>query len=96
MSEIHCNAPTPPIFFAPFTPTVVATGGTFLPFANSITEAKGKSSAAVGVGGLVFIMNAVNNGELSEYQLISGIPTQGLPFQFQPLDNANLTYSLVS
>lgn len=64
-------------------------------FANSLADAQTKSSAAVGVNNIVFILNAINPGELSAYQLTSRTPTQGSPQQFQPNDNNALTYSLV-
>lgn len=70
-------------------------GGAVSVFANSISAAQAESSSSVGVGNIVFIMNAVNPGELSGYQLQAGTPTQASPFQFQPNDNSNLTYTLV-
>lgn len=69
--------------------------GVSTPFASSIADAKSQGSSAVGAGNIVSIMNAVNAGELSFYQLQSGTPTQGSPAQFQPTDNSALVYTLV-
>jgi len=69
--------------------------GSITVFAESILQAQAISSSSVAIGSVIFIMNAVNQGELSGYQLQSGSPSQIEPFQFQPNDNLNLTYTLV-
>lgn len=73
-----------------------APSGVIVPFATSIAAAKAKPSASVGVGNFVQILGAVNPGQLSTYQLQNGTPTQASPAQFQPNDNPNLVYTLVS
>ncbi len=70
--------------------------GVITPFATSIADAQAADSSAVGVGNIVYILNSINSGALAAYQLVSGTPSQGSPFQFRPDDNDTLFYSVIS
>lgn len=72
--------------------------GTFFPFATSVSEAKNQptTEGRLRVGMIVAVLNAVNPGQLSFYQYMSGNVAENIPSIFQPNDNlSNYYYELI-